>query len=173
MCPAAVSLPADPESLLRTTLLLAVCLSSSTALATEVGEANPFGLGLVIGEPTGITAKYYLSPKHALDATVGRSAYDRNRNDRIWLSLVYLWHPSVLHNDPAFELGWHFGVGGFISDRNDVDDVTIGARVPVGLDFTLEEVPLQFFLDLSADVELLPNTLDISLGLGLGGRYFF
>ena len=61
-----------------------------------------------------------------------------------------------------------------ITDRQVQDDAAIGARVPIGLDLTLNDVPVQFFLDVSADVEVLPDPVqDLWLGLGLGGRYFF
>lgn len=159
---------------MRTTLLFSAFLAPFTAHATEVGNRADIGVGIVLGEPTGITGKIYLSREHALDVTLGTGTYDNGRDSGLWLSVVYLWHPSVLHSDPAFDLGWHFGVGGFVTDHQVQSDAAIGARVPVGLDFTLHDVPLQFFIDVSADVEIVPDPVqDLWLGLGLGGRYFF
>lgn len=158
---------------MRLSLTLLALFASSSALAVEVGNGSNIGVGIVLGEPTGVTGKLYLKPQHALEAALGTGTYDDRRDTRLWLHVVYLWHPSVLHSDPAFELGWHFGVGGFISDRHNIDRTAIGARAPIGLDFTLEKVPLQFFVDVSADLELVPDTLVLNLGLGLGGRYFF
>lgn len=155
-------------------MLLALAFAPlASASAVEVGVSRKVGVGLVLGEPTGITGKFYLSRDHALDVTLGRGTYDRARDSDLWLHVVYLWHPSVLHHDVDFDLGWHFGVGGYVSERGAVDGAAIGVRAPVGLDFTLTDIPLQFFVDVSADFELLPNELDLWLGLGLGGRYFF
>ncbi|TNE86375.1 MAG: hypothetical protein EP330_21790 [Deltaproteobacteria bacterium] len=159
---------------MRICVLLSALLVPSVASAVEVGQSKNIGVGLVLGEPSGITGKFYLSRQHALDATLGTGTYDQGRDSALWFSLVYLWHPSVLHQDPAFDLGWHVGVGGFVVDHDVADNAAVGARVPIGLDFTLNEVPLQFFLDVSADVEILPDPVeDIWLGAGLGGRYFF
>ena len=154
---------------MRFMLLLFTAVAPFAAHAAEVGETRDLGLGIVLGEPTGITGKAYLSREHALDVTLGTGTYDDGRDSGLWLSLVYLWHPSVLHSDPSFDLGWHFGVGGFITDRQIQDDAAIGARVPIGLDVTLHDVPVQFFLDVSADVEVLPDPIqNLWLGLGLG-----
>ncbi|MCO4746725.1 MAG: hypothetical protein KC912_18160 [Proteobacteria bacterium] len=155
-------------------ILASVCLlASTTASAVEVGNGKNIGVGLVLGEPTGVTGKFYLSKNHAIDVTLGTGTYDNDRDSRLWVHGVYLWHPSVLHSDPDFDLGWHVGVGGFVADRHNRDGASIGARVPAGLDFTLSKVPLQFFADVAADVELVPDVVELYLGLGLGGRYFF
>src|SRR5450432_717447 len=42
-----------------------------TAQATEVGYSRKFGLGVVIGDPTGLSAKLWIAPTNSLDFGLG------------------------------------------------------------------------------------------------------
>src|SRR5262245_49852717 len=103
-------------------------LAASAAGATDVGYSRKFGLGLMLGDPTGLTAKYWVAQKNALDFGIGFASYGyrardcwtdslgRVRCDRYGyghtsLNVDYLWHPSVLARG-SVELDWHIGVGG-------------------------------------------------------------
>ena len=50
-------------------LLLAVV--GQSAQATEVGYSRKFGLGVVIGDPTGLSAKVWIAPTNSLDFGLG------------------------------------------------------------------------------------------------------
>lgn len=149
----------------------------NTASATEVGS-RPFGLGVVLGDPTGLSAKLYLGgPANAVDFALAFDTYSNNGATNGWMYFhaTYLIHPSVLAKPNGFEMPWHVGVGGYIlSDEfqssNDRD--AFGVRVPIGLDFNLDDLPLQFFGDIALRVNLFPDT-DIDFDLGIGARYYF
>ena len=56
------------------TAFAAVLLSAAigqTARATEVGYSRKFGLGVVIGDPTGLSAKLWIAPTNSLDFGLG------------------------------------------------------------------------------------------------------
>jgi hypothetical protein len=145
-----------------------------TAEASEVG-GKPFGLGVVVGDPTGLSAKLYLGgTTNAVDFALAfdtAGIYD----DYVYFHATYLWHPSVLASGSGAEVPWHVGVGGFAaSDRwdNRGEDDVLGVRVPIGIDVNLESVPLQFFGDLGLRLALLPGT-DVDFDVGVGARFYF
>jgi hypothetical protein len=157
-----------------TLLPIAMLVVLDSASATEVGSRQ-FGLGVVLGDPTGISAKYYLGgPTNAVDVAL---AFDTFGNETGWFYLhaTYLIHPSVLAKPQGFEMPWHVGIGGFVSSdefRNTGDRDRIGVRAPIGLDFNLDDYPLQFFGDIALRLEILPGT-DVDFDVGIGGRYYF
>lgn len=149
------------------------------AHATEVGSSRPFGLGIQLGAPTGITGKVYLGGRrNAIDFAFGGAYVDRYWWGGVWAQASYHWHITELTSGNGVTIPFRVGVGGFLSTayydwgwRGGYDAV-IGARVPVGLDFDLEEVPLQFYVEVAVDVTVLPP-LGVGVDGGIGGRYYF
>jgi hypothetical protein len=140
-------------------------------------EANKtFGLGLMVGVPSGLSGKYYLSQDTALDFGVG--VFGRYGRD-LHLHLDFLWHPVVLASPEAFWMPLYFGVGGRMLDHQDnrdfVDDSHLGIRAPLGIMFDFNNVPLDIFLELALVVDLIHDGnhgySDVNLSLGL--RYYF
>ena len=137
-------------------------------------EANKtFGLGLELGAPAGLTGKYFLSSDRALDFGIG---YIPNYFDRSGLHLYgdYLWHPVSLVSTEDFELPLYVGVGGrFWSFDNHRADNTInsasafGVRVPVGISFDLNNLPLDFYSNYT------PHTIYLDVDASIGARYWF
>ncbi len=151
-----------------------VALSTLLALAsTPAVEARPrpagggsnmrsfsanktFGLGLELGQPTGLTGKYFLSDSNALDFGVGYIYHNRwYGEDGVHLYLDYLWHPFSLVSAQAFELPFFIGVGGRFWDFDYCDarvcgygGSAVGIRVPRGIAVDFNEVPLDIALNI-------------------------
>lgn len=145
---------------------------------TEIGSSRPFGLGLVLGAPSGVTGKVYFDPSHALEFTAAAWASSRFGWDGYYAHVVYLWHPSLLTRQSGFLLSWHVGVGGFVTDGGglgwdpDYDWTHGGVRGVVGLDLDLTRAPFQFFADLGLNASVLPGFWGDGT-LGVGARYYF
>jgi hypothetical protein len=148
-------------------------------------EANKiFGLGLMVGAPTGLSGKYFLSESTALDFGVGGIGYYRGR-DGIHLHADHLWHPFSLVSDPAFELPFYVGVGGRVfkfdedaGNNLDRDGTVIGVRVPLGIAMDFNRVPLDIFLELTMVFDLFVDYWDdddfgVDFNPALGLRYWF
>lgn len=146
-------------------------------------ESGAFGLGIVIGSPTGLSAKYYLNDRNSIDAAIGGAFVGSHG---LSFHADYLWLPAVLARESAFDLGLYLGVGGrFLEhDRknNFDDDLHIGVRGPVGLvfDFGAGGVPIDVFAEVAVVVDLLIAGDDedddhgiINLNAGIGVRYYF
>ena len=80
----------------------------------SLAQGSGFGLGLIIGEPTGISAKYWTSSVNAFDFGLGWSiGGDRigkykgfyDGGSRIHFHMDYLWHSfNAIHSSERFPL---------------------------------------------------------------------
>ncbi len=146
-----------------------------------MAQDKGFGLGVILGEPTGISGKVWVGPNTALDGAV---AWSFGYHSAFHAHLDYLYHNFNLLKVPQHNLAVYYGIGGrFQADRDhshddrhhghdDRDHSHVGVRVPVGLDYLVEGMPIDIFVEVAPIVELVPDT-DISLNGGFGIRYFF
>lgn len=146
---------------------------------SEKFEANKgFGVGLMLGAPSGLALKYYLDDTHAIDGGIGVSRYTRGR-DGVHLHIDYLWHPVQLASADPFVVPLYLGIGArvFDFDDDDKDDGTaIGVRAPLGVMLDFNNVPLDIFLEgaLVADVIVSHrDNADLDFNVALGARYYF
>jgi hypothetical protein len=145
-----------------------------------------FGLGIELGAPTALNGKLFLSPSTALNFGFGylydNYYYDHNR-DGLYLYLDHLWHPVQLTQNETFKLPFFIGVGGAFwtfDDRHDrFDDhySALALRVPFGLAFDFNNVPLDIFVQLTFSVDIFFNSAYDRFGPGFEGsvgvRYWF
>jgi len=138
-------------------------------------EANKtFGLGIMLGAPTAISGKLFVGADTAIDFGVG--VYYRYRDrDGLHLHGDFLWHPVVLAKTETFWLPLYFGVGARFLDLNDNRGNAIGVRVPLGIDFDFETVPLDVFLEVAVILDVIvDNGYDRGdFGGAVGIRYWF
>jgi opacity protein-like surface antigen len=146
-------------------------------------EANKtFGLGLELGSPSGLTGKYFLdNGSNALQFGLG-SIYGYRDHYGFNLYFDYLWHPVSLVSASAFELPLFVGVGGRLwnfDDRRDrrYDDVFgFGVRVPIGIAFDFNEVPLDIFFQIVPTIDFYRGYRD-NVGFwfdaSIGIRFWF
>ena len=163
----------------------AVVLVLTAAPRAARAEGGPFGMGLIIGSPTGLSLKYYLGEgDQAIDGAVGFAFIG---NGGIQVHADYLWHPVVLTRDPAVTMPLHSGLGARSIDpdrgRDADDDFHIGIRGPVGLSFDFTEIPLDVFVEIALIVDFHgdhkindnddSDHVDLDLNAGVGARYYF
>jgi hypothetical protein len=144
-------------------------------------EGGPFGLGLILGSPTGLSGKVYLSRKNAIDFAVGDfPVYHRG----LGVHVDYLWHPVMLADDQAFFLPLYFGIGARVfdhhTDRYD-DHLHVGARAPLGILFDFKRVPIDIFIELALVLDFFVEDRDrfdehdvfLDVNGAVGIRYYF
>jgi hypothetical protein len=181
----------QPSSSRKVALLAAAAVVGGFLLTLDPGEAEArprprrgegfeanktFGLGLMIGFPTGLSGKYFVSSDGAFDFGVGLIG-GRNR-DGLHLHFDYLWHPVTLVKTEPFYLPLYFGLGARLFDWEDDDnddDFNVGLRVPVGVAFDFNNVPLDIFLELVfvLDFETDRGDTDADFNGAAGIRYWF
>ena len=124
-----------------------------------------FGVGPVIGEPTGVSAKLWLSRKSAFDALVG---FSFARETALQLQLDYLFHIwDVI--EPATGVAAIY-LGGGVRVKT-ASETRFGLRAPVGVDYVFEDVPMDIFFEFAPILDLVPDT-NFSFNIGIGFRFF-
>ncbi|KMQ51071.1 hypothetical protein CHISP_1994 [Chitinispirillum alkaliphilum] len=133
-------------------------LSFKSAYSQDVPT---YEFGVIVGQPTGVSAKYWVGSRTAFDAAAAWSLWN---NGSLELHATYLYHPLFLDVDTG-ELPVYVGLGPAFYLR---DDLAIGARFPFGISYLFDELPLSLFLEIAPVVEVLPETdFDITGGAGV------
>lgn len=141
------------------TILVLLCSLSSWA--------NQKGLGISIGNPTGLNGKYWLDSSKAVDAGM---AWSLGKHSDFSLHSDYL-----LHKDAAFyfndvhPLDFYYGIGARMEFS---DDIELGVRVPLGLTHRFEQESADIFAEVAPIVDLVSKT-GLELHLLFGARYYF
>jgi hypothetical protein len=147
----------------RIALFVAILVVLGTATAWTEGD---FGLGIVLGQPTGISAKYWLSVRSSID---GAAAWSFVHKGSLYLHVDYQYYVFDLASVQSGRLGFFLGLGGRLLFA---DDFNLGLRVPLGLIYLFSDLPLDVFLEVVPIMELLPATA-ASGGAAIGLRYYF
>ena len=139
------------------TLFLAFALSSTADAQYRSGNTE---LGIILGEPTGISLKAWQSDVTAFDAGLAWSFGD---NGSLHLHGDYLRH-NWLDVDSG-SLALYYGLGARLQLA---DDPRLGARIPVGLQYNIPDTWLTTFFEVAPLLDLVPETeFDVNGGLGL------
>jgi hypothetical protein len=142
-------------------LILFILFFCCAASAKE----KDFGLGVIVGEPTGLSFKIWMTKTAAIDAAAAWSFVDGTFH----FHADYLLHSFGLFKVERGELLLYYGLGGRISTES---KLRVGVRVPVGLSYSIENSPLEVFFEIGPILDLAPAT-EFRLTGGLGIRYFF
>lgn len=150
--------------------IIVLLLSVSSANARK---QDNFGLGFILGEPTGLSLKYWLDEERAVD---GAAAWSYSENDSFQLHGDYLIHNyEWLNND---NLPVYYGIGARLKLKDNdgrgrnQDDAIFGIRIPVGVTYLFDNAPLDLFFELVPVLDLAPDVeLDINAAVGM--RYYF
>lgn len=142
-------------------------------------QDRSFGLGVIIGEPTGISAKLWTSDRNAFDFGLGwsRGGYrnDRyynyyTRNSRVHLHMDYLWHSfSAINSVERFPI--YYGIGGSMNS-GDGYDASLAVRGVIGIAWLPRDTPIDIFLELVPMLQLTPFS-GFGIDAGFGARYYF
>ncbi|MBS1546575.1 MAG: hypothetical protein JST38_20530 [Bacteroidetes bacterium] len=157
------------------TLLLAVASYTKA-------QSSGFGAGIILGEPTGISLKGWISGDRAVDGALAWSlrdgAYFSIHADYLFhnMDLIKLGKGKLpLYYGPGLRLRtwnnnryWHHGRW----YDNDGNSASLGVRFPVGLDYLPEKAPVDVFLEVVPGLDLVPAT-DFDISGAIGVRYWF
>lgn len=142
--------------------MLLIAFLSSNVSAQEKG----FGLGIILGEPTGISFKNWLGSKTAID---GGIAWSFSKDESLHIHLDYLIHNFNIFEVKNNNLALYYGIGGRVKAE---EESRVGVRIPVGINYLFRDIPLDVFFELVPVLDLMPST-DFDLTGGVGIRYFF
>jgi hypothetical protein len=150
--------------MVRSTVLFV--LTTVILCGTGAAQERYWGLGIILGEPTGLSGKLWTSNTTAID---GATAWSFGDKDALHLHVDYLVHNFDLLKVKQGKLPLYYGIGGRIKFEN---DSKVGIRIPVGINYILPEAPLDIFFEIVPLLDLAPGT-EFGLNGAIGIRYFF
>jgi hypothetical protein len=137
--------------------------------------AQSYGIGIILGSPTGLTGKMMLSTTSAIAVNAGWSFWP-SRGFHITGDYQFLFPGSIADEDgrPINSLIPYLGLGGRMrfksSGDDDDDDFRVGVRFGGGLEYKPERFGV--FAELYPVVNLIPST-EFDFEGGLGFRIYF
>lgn len=154
------------------TLVLLILLTLSALVRPDTAQAQStdglVGVGIILGEPSGLAGHYFLTENTALAAGL---AWSFSGNNRLHMHIDYQINNFSLFDVESGKLSFYYGIGGRMQIRENADD-KLGVRIPLGLNYFFEEFPLSIFIEAVPVLDLAPGT-DFSANGGLGIRYHF
>jgi len=144
---------------MRNIFLIMTWIALTAAAASA--QYSGVGLGVIIGDPTGLSIKSWHSRTHAVDAALAWSATE----DKLQLHMDYLFHRFGLFRPRQGRLPLYYGIGGSVIFG---DDARVSVRFPLGLDYLFQNAPCDLFMELVPKLNLLPDTefeIDAALGI--------
>jgi hypothetical protein len=155
-------------------LSLVIALTAILFYSSAAADGGSFGLGFILGEPSGLSAKIWTGGNTALDAAVAWSFLNNNPNENQVLDVHadLLFHNFNLFNVDRGRLPLYYGIGGRIKFSS--PDNRIGLRVPVGLEYIFERNYVDIFLEVVPLFDLTPeHNRGFGINSAIGIRYFF
>ncbi|MDR2876987.1 MAG: hypothetical protein LBV36_02965 [Chromatiales bacterium] len=160
-------------------MIAAAALLGTLASGAAQAQQEGFGVGMIIGEPTGVSLKGWLNNTRAVDMGL---AWSFSENNSMQLHGDYLLHDFNLLRPTNLDgrVAVFYGVGGRIKfehggdDKNarNHDDTLVGVRVPVGVSYYPANMSVELFGEFVPVLDIIPDT-KFDLNLAIGGRYYF
>jgi hypothetical protein len=161
-------------------VVLGLLAAASPARADDAAKGmdrtdkGTLGIGIIVGEPTGISGRLYLKDDQAIQAAIGGSFIGGG----IQIHADYVFHPFILQSRESFVLAAYVGPGvrfiQYSTGRND-SYIALGLRGVGGLLFDFKE-PLDAFVEVAGVLEYgfaADKHGGIALNAGAGVRYYF
>ena len=139
--------------------VIIIVISFNTAFAQK-----DFGIGIIAGDPTGLSAKLYTGSNNAFDFA---AAWSFEGKGHMLFQADYVWHNSLSRTSSGM-FALYYGIGGRIIFSNDPN---VGVRVPIGIDYIFSSAPIDIFAEIVPVLDLIPST-DFDLNGGIGVRFW-
>lgn len=150
----------------KSILLLSLFLLTTATAGFCQANKGDFGAGVILGSPSGLSAKLWTSHTSAFDFGVG---WDFQNQNSVYMNADYLWHNFNLFDVNQGQLPLFYGIGGRLTAGG---TGRVGIRIPVGVDYLFEKDPIDVFFEVAPILDLAPSTqFDANAGIGI--RYYF
>lgn len=129
-----------------------------------------FGAGVMIGHPTGLTGKMWLSDYNAFHGAIAWE-FSAHRAARFHLHFDYARYNYEAIQAQVGTLAFYYGIGGRLLTGSTASD-RLGIRFPFGLNYEFDDHPIEIFVEVVPLLDLTPGT-DVRINSGAGLRYYF
>ena len=153
--------------------------ASAEPVLVQFGEApQGYGLGVILGEPTGLSGIYRTGHSTSVDAALAWSIPE----ERLHVHGDYLFDVVTFSDTdlPTVDVAFSAGVGARVRlgwkhgnfDDDPEGDPMLGVRVPLVLTVLPAKAPLDFFVEIVPIIGLFPET-EADLDGAIGVRVYF
>jgi hypothetical protein len=150
-------------------LMIFLAAVAGMASAQSGRSGGTTGIGIIFGEPTGVSFKFWTGRTVAIDAAAAWSFAD---GSSIQLHGDLLFHSFDLFRVEKGRMALYYGFGGRLKTKDATDKARLSFRVPLGISYEFEGAPIEFFLEIAPMLDLVPKT-EGAIGGGIGFRYYF
>jgi len=152
---------------MKKTYILSVVVSLFIISNLNFAQQKGFGLGVVLGEPTGISAKFWLTSGTALDFGLGYSFTSSNSVFDFYVD--YVFHNSnMINSEENFVV--YYGPGARLKIKESTS--RLGIRGVIGILWLPRGTNFDVFVEVAPILDIIPAT-KFDFSGGIGGRYFF
>jgi hypothetical protein len=149
---------------MKKTALMLIILSCLAGLS--FGQNGDIGLGIILGEPTGLSAKMWTGKTTAFDAG---AAWSFVSGGFFQVHADFLFHNFDLFQVETGKMALYYGFGGRVKLA---DKTIVSVRVPIGISYQFEKTAIELFLEVVPMLDITPAT-EVGIGGGAGFRYYF
>lgn len=142
-------------------------------LAEAVQNERKLGVGIIVGEPTGLSLQAPTAKGLAIN---GILAYSIHHWVQMSADVVYATpkgFDEIFRTNSGIDTyiggGIIFGIDHHEKHRDDTE-LVLGVRMPVGLEYRLPGKAIQFFGEIAPGLQLV-NETDFILQIGIGARF--
>jgi hypothetical protein len=144
-------------------LLLAVAVTLVAGPSSAaVPRNNDVGLGIVLGNPSGVLGQFFMTRKALLDVTL---AWSLNSDAALMAAVDYQIYNNIA--DAPAEWSWYYGGGGYVAFPENEDGI-LGVRVPLGIAYSFPRSIVDLWVEIDPGLQLIPDTeAEIMGGVGV------
>jgi hypothetical protein len=152
-----------------TFLMILLTAVAGMSYAQTGHQGGNTGIGLIFGEPTGLSLKYWTTSTIALD---GAAAWSFVNGGSFEVHADLLFHSFQLFHVDRGRVALFYGFGGRFKTATDTEKARVSFRVPIGIAYEFEGVPIELFFEVAPMLDIVPST-EAAIGGGMGFRYYF
>jgi hypothetical protein len=154
----------------KVALLMIFLAAVAGAASAQTGRSGGnTGIGIIFGEPTGVSFKFWTGKTVAIDAAAAWSFAD---GSSFQLHGDLLFHSFDLFRVEKGRMALYYGFGGRLKTKDVNDQARLSFRVPLGISYEFEGAPIELFMEIVPMLDLVPKT-EGAIGGGIGFRYYF
>ncbi len=149
-------------------LILLAILSIGTVSIAYAQQNRGLGIGIMVGEPTGLSLKNWSRSTSAYAAGI---AWSFTEKTSLHVHLDYVRHKPLFRGEFRDRIPFYYGLGARMKMRDEKDS-KVGVRIPLGITMLPDNVPIDIFFEIVPVLDILPDT-DFGFNSALGIRYYF
>jgi hypothetical protein len=124
-------------------------MTANSWAATDQNR-DEFGLGFIVGEPSGVNAQFYWGPKASVAVTAAWSL-----NDWFFLAGDYQIVNRLADSPPEWR--WFYGIGAYMG-APEKERGLFGGRIPLGIKYRIPNSIVDIWGEVVPALQLVPDT---------------